>query len=69
MKTLQGDLSIEEIAQKLANNHNAFDCFIWDNEPSDSENWCIVYTNGRDSGLIEESNAAAIEAELPCEED
>ena len=39
-----------------------FDCFSWDrsNEIEDADQFCIVYTHHRDSGLLDESNAEAI---------
>ncbi len=64
MKTLQGDLSLEEIAAKMANNHATFPDFAWHDQPEDQENWCIIHTASRDAGLIEQSNAAVIYKEL-----
>lgn len=55
---------IEDAAHDMAGNHLRFECFAWHDRPDDSEDWCIVYSHNRDSGLIEQSNAAAIEAEL-----
>lgn len=53
---------IDSIAQNLRGNWRKFNCFYWDNESElpDSDNWCIVYTHNRDSGLLTESNAHAI---------
>ncbi len=50
----------EDYAKKLANNHVDFKSFGWHDAPEDRSNWCVIYTHHRDSGIIEESNAAAI---------
>lgn len=50
----------ESAAKALANNHATFESFWWDNKPVDSHLWAIVYTHNRDSGLLAQSNAAAI---------
>ena len=57
-----GELDREEAAQAAAGNWRKFDCFVWfrDSELDDAENWAIIYTHHRDSGLLDESNAAAI---------
>jgi len=61
---------IDEAAKQMANNHRKFHCFAWHNKPKDSENWAIVYTHNRDSGILDESNAAEIaEALKPFEDD
>lgn len=67
------DLSVdlETAAKEAAGNHQKFESFAWHCEPKDSENWMLVYTHNRDSGLLDQSNAAAIEAilsELPEED-
>lgn len=61
-----GTLDIEEAAKKAAGNWQHFDSFIWfrDRELDDAENWAIVYTSNRDSGLLDQSNAAVIEKAL-----
>lgn len=67
MPILQASESyVVELAEELANNHSRFSSFAWfrRSELADPENWAIVYTSNRDSGLLEESNAAFIEAEL-----
>jgi hypothetical protein len=51
---------IEQLAKEYAGNHRKFDSFCWHDEPDDDENWTIVYTNNRDSGLTAQSNAKAI---------
>lgn len=57
-----GTLELEEAAQKAANNWQHFESFIWfrDRELEDAENWSVIYTHHRDSGLLVQSNAAAI---------
>lgn len=54
--------SLDDFAKELAGNWRKFDSFSWDrlSEIPDPENWAIVYTHNRDSGLIEQSNAKAI---------
>lgn len=59
---LLGELTIEEAATKAAGNWQRFDCFCWDRarEIKDADAWAIIYTKHRDSGLLDQSNAAAI---------
>ncbi len=61
-----GEMVLEEAATLAAGNWKTFECFCWFREKDleDPENWCIVYTHNRDSGLLDQSNAAAIEAEM-----
>ena len=61
-----GELTLEEAAKEAAGNWRKFDCFCWHRarDLDDPENWCIVYSHNRDSGLLDESNAAAIEATM-----
>lgn len=58
-----GTLDIEEAAKKAAGNWQHFDSFIWfrDRELEDADKWAIIYTHHRDSGLLDQSNAAVIE--------
>lgn len=60
-----GELTIEEAAQEAAGNWKDFNCFIWyrDDIP-DADNWAIIYTHHRDSGLLDQSNASVIEKTL-----
>lgn len=60
-----GELSIEEAAQEAAGNWKDFNCFVWyrDDIP-DADNWSIIYTKHRDSGLLDQSNASVIEKAL-----
>jgi hypothetical protein len=55
-----GTLDIEHAAKKAAGNWQRFESFMWFRDLEDSENWSIVYTSNRDSGLLEQSNAAVI---------
>jgi hypothetical protein len=57
-----GELTLEEAAKDLAGNWQQWKCFVWDRERDldDPENWAIVYTHNRDSGLLAQSNADAI---------
>lgn len=54
------------LAKKAAGNWKRFDCFAWhrSHELADADQWTIVYTSNRDSGLIEQSNAEFIQKEL-----
>jgi hypothetical protein len=58
-----GEMELEAAAKAAAGNWRKFECFIWDRERDldDAANWAIVYTHNRDSGLLDQSNAAAIE--------
>ena len=53
MRTLQ---------RAAAGNWKRFSCFCWDRlrEIDDPDNWAIIYTHNRDSGLLAQSNAAVI---------
>jgi hypothetical protein len=57
-----GDLALEEAAKEAAGNWQRFQCFAWwrEREIEDSENWAIIYTHHRDSGLLDQSNAHVI---------
>ena len=55
-------IDIEEAAQKVAGNWKHFDSFVWfrDRELDDADQWAVVYTNNRDSRMLDQSNAAFI---------
>jgi len=53
--------NVEAAAEKAANNHSKFESFAWFGEPEDSEKWMLHTISHRDSTLLEESNADAIE--------
>lgn len=61
-----GTQEIEAAAKKAAGNWQRFECFVWmrADEIPDAEQWAIIYTHNRDSGLLDQSNAAAIEKAL-----
>ena len=58
-----GEMSPEEAAGAAAGNWRHFNCFIWfrQDELDEAENWALIYTHNRDSGLLDQSNAGAIE--------
>ena len=60
--TMLGELDLKTAAKEAAGNWQRFECFAWDRarELARPENWAIVYTHHRDSGLLDQSNAAAI---------
>jgi hypothetical protein len=62
MVSAVGELTVEEAANHAAGNWQDFTCFWWirKQEIPDPENWAIIYTHHRDSGLLDQSNAAAI---------
>jgi hypothetical protein len=64
MTTQQGiDWSdVEAAARQLAGNWRDFDCFAWRRgyDLEDADQWAILYTSGRDSGLLAQSNHAEI---------
>jgi hypothetical protein len=62
MKT--GEMELEAAAQVAAGNWKKFDSFAWHRQPDDADTWAIFYTHHRDSGILDQSNAAAIEAAL-----
>jgi len=55
-----------EAAQKAAGNWRKFESFGWRRvgELDNPDEWTIAYTHHRDSGLLDQSNAAAIENAL-----
>lgn len=61
-----GELELEQAAKEAAGNWHEFDSFIWfrKQELQDSENWAVIYTCHRDSGLLDQSNSMVINREL-----
>jgi len=57
-----GEMTLEDAAKEAAGNWQRFTCFVWSREQeiTDPENWAIIYTHNRDSGLLDQSNADAI---------
>lgn len=64
--TTLGELDLHEAATKAAGNWRDFDCFCWHraSELEDADDWAIVYTHHRDSGLLSQSNAAVIDSAM-----
>ena len=59
-------LDLEDAAKKAAGNWRDFTCFAWfrQKDVDDAENWFIIYTHHRDSGLLDQSNTATIAKSL-----
>ena len=57
-----GELTLEDAAKDVAGNWQRFDSFVWfrERDLEDPENWAIIYTHNRDSGLLDQSNADQI---------
>ncbi len=57
-----GEVTLEDAAKQLAGNWQTFESFCWfrESEIADPDNWAIIYTHNRDSGLLDQSNADAI---------
>ena len=55
-------MTLEDAAKEAAGNWQSWTCFVWDRERDldDPDNWAIIYTHNRDSGLLDQSNADAI---------
>lgn len=64
--TRLGELDLEEAAKEAAGNWRKFTCFAWfrQRDLEKPEDWAIIYTHHRDSGLLDQSNAAVIEAAM-----
>jgi hypothetical protein len=62
MSTLIGEMTIEDAARAAVGNWKRFNCFVWDrlHDLDVPDAWAIIYTNNRDSGLLDLSNADAI---------
>jgi len=61
-----GTVDLDEAAKTAAGNWQRFSSFAWHrvHDMDDAGNWAIIYTHNRDSGLLDQSNAAAIEKAL-----
>ena len=57
-----GEMTLEDAAKQLAGNWQKFENFCWfrESEIADPDNWAIIYTHNRDSGLLDQSNADAV---------
>jgi hypothetical protein len=64
--TTIGEMAPGEAATQAAGNWRRCDCFVWDRlQDLDSpDDWAIIYTHNRDSGLLDQSNAHAIAGAL-----
>jgi hypothetical protein len=56
-----GEMELEAAAKAAAGNWRKFECFAWHRDLDDGDQWCIVHTHNRDSRLLDQSNAAAID--------
>ncbi len=65
-----GTIDIDEAALKAAGNWQRFNSFVWfRDEIEDADQWAVLYTHNRDSGLLDQSNASVIaEAMQPFSE-
>lgn len=61
-----GELELKDAARQAACNWREFSCFAWfrKSDLTKPEDWAIIYTHNRDSGLLDQSNAAVIEAAM-----
>jgi hypothetical protein len=59
-----GEMELEAAAKMAAGNWKKFDSFAWHGRPDDADTWAIFYTHHRDSGIVDQSNAAAIATAL-----
>lgn len=59
-------LDLIQAARKAAGNWRRFDSFVWyrESDITDPENWAVLYTHHRDSGLLDLSNASVIRQRL-----
>jgi hypothetical protein len=57
-----GEMTLEEAASQAAGNWKRYSCFCWDRlrEIDDPDDWSIIYTHHRESGLLDQSNTAVI---------
>lgn len=70
--TRLGELDLNDAAHAAAGNWQRFDCFAWfrQSELKRPEDWAVIYSHNRDSGLLDQSNAAVInKAMKPFSED
>jgi hypothetical protein len=61
-----GEMDLQSAAKEAAGNWQDFTCFCWHrlSDIGDPENWAIIYTHHRDSGLLDQSNTEAISEAL-----
>ena len=65
--TRLGELDLKDAAKDAAGNWQDFKCFVWyrDRDLKKPEDWAVIYTHNRDSGLLDQSNAAVIAKAAP----
>jgi len=58
-----GQLDLEQAATLAAGNWRSFQCFAWfrQSDLRDANQWAVIYTHHRDSGLLDQSNASVIQ--------
>ncbi len=56
--------TLEDAARTAAGNWHRFGSFCWFERPDDADDFAIFYTFNRDSGLLDQSNAAVIAKEM-----
>lgn len=69
--TILSDSEVSDLAKELSGNWKRMKSFAWfrESEINDSDQWAIVYTHHRESGLLDRSNAGVIgKAMLPFAE-
>lgn len=61
-----GTMGVEDAAAETTGNWKKFDSFAWHRrrEIDDPDNWAVVYTHHRDSGLLDRSNVGVISKKL-----
>jgi len=57
-----GEMTLKDAAKGAAGNWKSWTCFVWfrESEIADPDDWAIIYTHNRDSGLLDQSNAEHI---------
>jgi hypothetical protein len=57
-----GEMTLDDAANEAAGNWRRFSCFVWFRERDipDPDNWAVIYTHNRDSGLLDQSNSQQI---------
>jgi hypothetical protein len=62
MTTVLDTTDLNRAAKEAAGNWRRFECFAWFrmNQVQRPDDWAIIYTHNRDSGLLDQSNAEII---------
>ena len=60
------ELTVMDAAKIAAGNWRRFDCFVWfrEEELKRPNDWAIIYTKNRESGLLDESNSSVIRKQM-----